>query len=107
MQNKDKILTKKFFELEKRLKMLSGEKRRLSTKLLALKKSIEELDLMDTKKVYHKIDSILIPRDRQIVIKDTQETIKSLSSELKEIDKKWDKEMAVFKKMSSRSKLLF
>lgn len=107
MQERDKILTKKIFKAEKKLKVMSSEKRTLSIKLSAKKKSIEELKLMDSKIVYHKIDSVLIPRERDFVIEDIQEEIKLLKEHLKEIDNVFEKEMKSFKRLVSNRKARF
>ena len=107
MQNRDRVQTQKVFRAEKRLKALSKQKRLLTIKLISQKKSIEELNVMEASVVYHKIDSILIPRDRLKVIEDINETINSLKSQINEIDEKIEKEMNIFKKLASNKKPWF
>lgn len=107
MQNRDRVQTQKVFRAEKRLKALSKQKRLLKIKLISQEKSIEELNVMQAKVVYHKIDSILIPRDRLKVIEDIIETIDSLKNQISEIDEQIEKEMNIFKKLASNKKPWF
>jgi chaperonin cofactor prefoldin len=104
MRNNEHIKTRNFFLAETKLRKLSEKRRRIAIKLSSRKKSLEELEAMDSKTVYHKIDSILIPRDRYLVIKDEAETIETLSNQLKELDQKWDREMKAFKKLAANNK---
>ena len=100
MQNTDNMLPLRFFDLKRKLQVLNNEKRKLRSKILATKKSIEELYRMDTKVVYQKIDEILIKRQRQVVIDDTKEELATLDGELKAIEENLEIEMTVFKQMA-------
>jgi chaperonin cofactor prefoldin len=104
MSNTDQIQTRNFFLAEKKLRMLSEKRRRLAIKLLSKEKSLKELEAMDAKIVHHKIDSVLIPRNRHSVIKDEKEIVETLSSQLKELDQKWDREMKTFKKIAQNKR---
>jgi chaperonin cofactor prefoldin len=101
MQKNDKILTRKIFQYEQNLKLLATYKRKLSVKLIAMKKSLKELEENDSSKVLQKIDSIVMYRDTQVVLKDTQDEIVTLENDIREIDKKYDKGVAELKKMAS------
>jgi chaperonin cofactor prefoldin len=60
--------------------------------LAAAKKSLEELEQTEEKTVFHIIDSLLIPRERQIVIKEIKEKTELISNQLESLKNEWKQE---------------
>jgi chaperonin cofactor prefoldin len=71
--------------------------------LAAAKKSLEELEQTEEKTVFHIIDSLLIPRERQIVIKEIKEKTELISNQLESLKNEWKQEFTKLKQLNTIS----
>lgn len=101
MQKDESILINEIFRTKAKLSELSGQKRKIAVQLESKKRSLRELEMIDTKMVYQKIDNVILPRDIVIVVKEVEEKIVFLSDKLHTLKKMWEEEYSRFKRLNA------